>query len=139
LAEIVDGEYQKYSVSDGAYIRQKLFGKHPELLDLVSHFPMNKLQISHAVGTTNSKFTTDFIKPPPPKTSPQCCLVKTVKGFGLGSAGAGQNSTHQKKKLDADTIVQSCVIVSNSILRILIWKKFHLQTRCFQSGNAIHA
>jgi pyruvate dehydrogenase E1 component len=33
-------------------------------------------------------------------------LAKTVKGFGMGEAGEGQNITHQKKKLDDDDLKQ---------------------------------
>ena len=32
MNEVVDGEYQKYSVEAGAYIREHFFGKYPELL-----------------------------------------------------------------------------------------------------------
>src|SRR4029077_8020413 len=35
MGEVVDGEFQKYTVESGAYIRQHFFGKYPELLKLV--------------------------------------------------------------------------------------------------------
>src|SRR5690606_4470757 len=35
---------------------------------------------------------------------PTVILAKTVKGFGMGAAGEGQNITHQKKKLDEDDL-----------------------------------
>lgn len=105
LGEIVDGEYQKYSVSDGAYIRQKLFGKHPELLDLVSHLSDQQIADLPRGGHDKLKIYNGLHQATTTKDKPTVVLVKTVKGFGLGSAGAGQNSTHQKKKLDADTIV----------------------------------
>src|SRR5204863_1151053 len=37
LGQIVDGQYQKYAVEDGAYMRQHLFGSDPRLLELVRH------------------------------------------------------------------------------------------------------
>ncbi|MGL4554611.1 MAG: pyruvate dehydrogenase (acetyl-transferring), homodimeric type, partial [Gemmataceae bacterium] len=43
MMEVVDGEYQKYVVSDGAYFRQNFFGKYPELLELVKDIPDDKL------------------------------------------------------------------------------------------------
>src|SRR5690606_12435895 len=38
------------------------------------------------------------------KGRPTVILAKTVKGFGMGAAGEGQNITHQKKKLDEDDL-----------------------------------
>ncbi len=37
MHECVDGEYQAFRASDGAYIRKEFFGKYPELLKLVEH------------------------------------------------------------------------------------------------------
>ena len=34
------------------------------------------------------------------KGSPTVILAATIKGYGLGAAGEGQNITHQQKKLD---------------------------------------
>jgi pyruvate dehydrogenase E1 component len=104
LGEIVDGEYQKYSVSDGAYIREKLFGKHPELLDLVSHLSDEQIASLPRGGHDKLKIFNGLNKAVNVVGKPSVVLVKTVKGFGLGASGAGQNSTHQKKKLEADTI-----------------------------------
>lgn len=104
LGEIVDGEYQKYVVSDGAYIREKLFGKHPELLDLVSNLTDEQIAALPRGGHDKVKLFNGLNKAVNTKGKPTVVLVKTIKGFGLGSSGAGQNSTHQKKKLEADTI-----------------------------------
>ena len=38
LGELVDGQMQRYTVSDGAYIRQDVFGGSPELLDMVENY-----------------------------------------------------------------------------------------------------
>jgi pyruvate dehydrogenase E1 component len=104
LAEIVDGEYQKYIVTDGAYIRQKLFGKHPELLELVSHLSDEELFNLPRGGHDKIKLYNGLNKAVTTKGQPTVVLTKTVKGYGLGASGAGQNSTHQKKKLDDVTI-----------------------------------
>lgn len=104
LEEIVDGEYQKYVVSDGAYIRQKLFGKHPELLDLVSHLSDEQIASLPRGGHDKVKIYNGLHRAVTTEGRPTVVLTKTVKGFGLGASGAGQNSTHQKKKLDADTV-----------------------------------
>jgi pyruvate dehydrogenase E1 component len=104
LAEIVDGEYQKYSVSDGAYIREKLFGKHPELLELVAHLSDEQIAALPRGGHDKVKIYNGLRKATSVVGRPSVVLVKTVKGYGLGASGAGQNSTHQKKKLDGVTV-----------------------------------
>ena len=38
------------------------------------------------------------------KGGPTIILAKTVKGYGMGSAGEGQNTAHQQKKMDLDEI-----------------------------------
>src|SRR5579884_2029855 len=43
MNEVVDGEFQKYTVESGAYIRQHFFGKDPRLLKLVE--PLTDEQI----------------------------------------------------------------------------------------------
>ncbi|HQU47110.1 MAG TPA: pyruvate dehydrogenase (acetyl-transferring), homodimeric type, partial [Pirellulales bacterium] len=37
MGEVVDGEFQKYSVAPGSYMREHFFGRHPELLELAAH------------------------------------------------------------------------------------------------------
>ena len=34
MGEIVDGQYQKYTVSDGKYQRDHFFGVHPKLMEM---------------------------------------------------------------------------------------------------------
>src|SRR5688572_5305994 len=38
MEEVVDGEYQKYTVMPGSYVRENFFGKYPELLKLVENY-----------------------------------------------------------------------------------------------------
>ena len=38
MNEVSDGQYQKYTASDGAYIRKDFFGKYPELLKMVAGY-----------------------------------------------------------------------------------------------------
>ncbi len=44
LNETVDGQFQKYSVASGAYIRDEFFGKSPELRALVEHLSDKQLE-----------------------------------------------------------------------------------------------
>ena len=48
------------------------------------------------------------------KGRPTVILAKTVKGYGMGGAGEGQNITHQKKKLSADDISRVSRSLPNS-------------------------
>ena len=42
--DVPDGQYQKYAVSDGAYIRKDFFGKEPRLLEMVSQYSDEQLR-----------------------------------------------------------------------------------------------
>ena len=44
MGEVVDGEYQKYMVEPGAYVREHFFGKYPEVLRLVEHLSDDQLR-----------------------------------------------------------------------------------------------
>ena len=43
MNEVVDGQYQKYSVADGAYVREHFFNS-PKLLKLVEHLSNDEVQ-----------------------------------------------------------------------------------------------
>lgn len=104
LGSILDGQHQKFSVENGAYLRTNLFGA--ELDHLVSQMSNEELSQLSRGGHDRVKLHTAFHHAVNHKGQPTVILVKTVKGFGLGSSGAGQNSTHQKKKLDTKTILE---------------------------------
>ena len=44
MGEIVDGEYQKYAVESGAYVRKHFWGADPRLLDMVKHLSDEQLK-----------------------------------------------------------------------------------------------
>ena len=44
MNEVVDGQYQKYVVMPGSYIREHFFGDEPELTEMVSHLSDEKLK-----------------------------------------------------------------------------------------------
>lgn len=100
MEEAVDGDYQKYSVEPGSYIRRHFFGKYPELLDLVNH--MTDDQISKLIrgGHDPRKVYAAYKAAMDHKGQPTVILAKTIKGYGLGEAGEGRNVTHQQKKLN---------------------------------------
>jgi pyruvate dehydrogenase E1 component len=99
MGEIVDGQYQKYSVSDGAYIREHFFGGDPDLLELVDHFSDERLQKLRRGGHDPEKVYAAFKQAFDHHEAPTVILAKTVKGYGLGDAGEGRNVAHNTKKI----------------------------------------
>ena len=104
LGEIVDGQYQKYSVESGAYIREHLFGTDPRLQDLVRDLSDDQLQKLRLGGHDPAKVYAAFAAAVAHKGQPTVVLARTVKGYGLGEAGEGKNITHQQKKMNEDEL-----------------------------------
>ena len=105
MAEIVDGEYQRLSVSDGAYMREHFFGKYPELLDLVKHLSDDQLKKLRLGGHDPEKVYAAYKAATETKGVPTVVLARTIKGYGLGEAGEGKNPTHQQKKLNEEEVL----------------------------------
>jgi pyruvate dehydrogenase E1 component len=97
MGEVVDGEYQKYVVGDGAYIREHFFGKYPPLRELVKNMTDEQLENLKRGGHDPAKIYAAYKAAVENKGSPTVLLVQTVKGYGLGEAGEGMNSVHQIK------------------------------------------
>ncbi len=100
MNEVVDGQYQKYTVESGAYIRQHFFGVHPELLELVADLTDAKLRKLRRGGHDPEKIYAAYKAATEHRGQPTVILAKTIKGYGLGEAGEGRNVTHQQKKLN---------------------------------------
>lgn len=104
MGEVVDGQYQKYSVEKGSYIREHFFGVDPELLALVDHLSDEQLQKMRRGGHDPEKVYAAFKSAVEHRGAPTVILAKTIKGYGLGEAGEGRNVTHQQKKLNEDEL-----------------------------------
>lgn len=100
MEEVVDGEYQKYVVEPGSYVRRHFFGKYPELLKLVNHLSDDQLKHLMRGGHDPRKVYAAYKSAVEHRGSPTVILAKTVKGYGLGEAGEGRNPTHGQKKLN---------------------------------------
>jgi pyruvate dehydrogenase E1 component len=100
MGEVVDGQYQKYTVSDGAYIRNDFSGGHPQLLEMVATYSDEQLRKMRRGGHDPEKVYAAYKAAVEHRGSPTVILAKTVKGYGLGEAGEGKNITHQQKKLN---------------------------------------
>lgn len=102
MEEVVDGEYQNYKAKDGAYVRKHFFGKYPELLDMVSDMTDDDIWHLSRGGHDPRKIYAAYKRAVDQKDQPTVILAKTVKGYGLGEAGEGQNTTHQQKNMEVE-------------------------------------
>jgi pyruvate dehydrogenase E1 component len=106
MEETVDGQYQRYSVMPGDYIREDFFGVHPRLLEMVEHLSDEQLQKMRRGGHDPVKVHAAFQRAVNHKGSPVVILAKTIKGYGLGEAGEGRNISHQQKKLNEQELLE---------------------------------
>jgi pyruvate dehydrogenase E1 component len=104
MGEVVDGEYQKYSVEPGSYVRQHFFGAHPRLLEMVKHLSDEQLRKLRRGGHDPEKVYNAYKAAVEHKGSPTVILARTIKGYGLGEAGEGKNITHQQKKMNEEEL-----------------------------------
>ena len=104
MGEVVDGEYQKYTVEPGDYLRKNFFGAYPQLLDMVKHLSDDQLQKLRLGGHDPKKVYAAYQAAVEQQGSPTVILARTIKGYGLGEAGEGRNITHQQKKLNEDEV-----------------------------------
>jgi pyruvate dehydrogenase E1 component len=100
MGEVVDGQYQKYAVEDGAYMREHFFGTDPRLLDMVKHLSDDQLKKLRLGGHDPVKVYNAFKAAVETTGQPTVVLARTIKGYGLGEAGEGKNITHQQKKMN---------------------------------------
>ena len=104
MGEVVDGEYQKSVVEDGAYARKFFFEKYPEVAKLVENLSDEQLTKLRRGGHDPVKVYAAYHAAVNHKGQPTVILAKTVKGYGLGEAGEGKNITHSQKKLNEDEL-----------------------------------
>ena len=102
MGEVVDGQYQKYTVEGGSYIREHFFGVDEDLNEMVSDMTDEQLSKMRRGGHDPEKVFAAYNAAVNHKGSPTVILAKTVKGYGLGESGEGKNITHQQKKLNED-------------------------------------
>ncbi|MEO5897693.1 MAG: pyruvate dehydrogenase (acetyl-transferring), homodimeric type [Vicinamibacterales bacterium] len=100
MGEVVDGQYQKYAVESGAYLREHFFGTDPRLLDMVKHLSDDQLKRLRLGGHDPVKVYNAYKAATEHTGQPTVILARTIKGYGLGEAGEGKNITHQQKKMN---------------------------------------
>jgi pyruvate dehydrogenase E1 component len=100
MGEVVDGEYQRYVVEDGAYLRKHFWGTDPRLLEMVRHLSDEDLKKLRVGGHDPIKVYNAYRAAVQHTGQPTVILARTIKGYGLGEAGEGKNITHQQKKMN---------------------------------------
>ncbi|MDC0628107.1 pyruvate dehydrogenase (acetyl-transferring), homodimeric type [Pelagibacteraceae bacterium] len=105
MNECVDGEYQAFKAKGGAYVRDKFFGKYPQLKELVSSMTDKDVWKLNRGGHDPHKVYAAYHAAMQNKGSPTVIIAKTVKGYGMGKSGESINTTHQQKKLDEEDLL----------------------------------
>ena len=100
----VDGEFQKYTVESGAYIRDQFFGPDPRLRQMVEHLSDEELQRLPRGGHDYRKLYAAYKRAVEQEGMPTVILAKTIKGWTLGESIEARNATHQIKKLDVKAL-----------------------------------
>lgn len=105
MNETVDGEYQACKARGGAYTRKHFFGKTPETAAMVASMSDEDIARLNRGGHDPHKVYAAYQRAATLNNGrPTIILAKTVKGYGMGEAGEGQNITHQQKKMGEDAL-----------------------------------
>ena len=104
MEECVDGDYQAYKAHGGAYTREHFFGRYPELAAMVANMTDEDIWRLNRGGHDPIKVYAAYNEAVHHKGQPTVILAKTVKGYGMGIAGEGQNITHSQKKMGEEAL-----------------------------------
>ena len=104
MEECVDGEFQNFKAKGGAFTREAFFGKYPELKERVAAMSDQDIWRLNRGGHDPHKVYAAYAAATSHKGQPSIVLAKTVKGYGMGDAGEGQNITHQQKSMDIESL-----------------------------------
>lgn len=105
MMETIDGEYQNFRAKDGAYIREHFFAKYPELKELVADMTDEDIWRLRRGGHDIKKVYAAYQAAAQHTGQSTVILAKTIKGYGMGTAGEGQNITHQQKKMTHEQLL----------------------------------
>jgi pyruvate dehydrogenase E1 component len=103
--ETVDGEFQTFAATDGAFNREHFFSKYPELAKLAEHLSDDDIDRLRRGGHDPVKIFSAYWHAARHEGQPTVILAMTKKGYGMGTAGQGRMTTHQQKKLDAEQLM----------------------------------
>ncbi len=104
MTETLDGDYQRYAIESGDYIREHFFGPDPRLRKMVEHLADEDLPKLRRGGHDYRKLYAAYKVATGKTSAPTVILAKTVKGWTLGHGIASRNVTHQTKKMDEEEL-----------------------------------
>ncbi len=104
MMDTLDGDYQAFKANDGAFVRKNFFGRDPRTLEMVAKMTDKDIWNLRRGGHDAQKVYAAFHRANQAQGQPTVLLVKTVKGWGMGSAGEGKNTAHQAKKLSDEDL-----------------------------------
>jgi pyruvate dehydrogenase E1 component len=104
FARTVDGQFQTFSANDGTYNRERFFGQNPELAALVGAMTDDEIDRLHRGGHDLVKIHAAYAAAVAHRGAPVVILAKTMKGYGMGSAGQGRMTTHSQKQYGGDEL-----------------------------------
>ncbi len=105
MNEALDGDYQTYKSRNGAYVREHFFGTKPELRAMVADMSDDEIWALNRGGLDQRKVYAAYKAATETHGKPTVILAKTIKGYGMGTAGEGQNITHQQKKMNEEALL----------------------------------
>lgn len=103
MTECVDGDYQTFKSKDGAYVREFFFNT-PELKEMVRDYSDEDIWGLNRGGHDPAKVFAAYHKAVNHQGQPTVILAKTIKGYGMGSSGEAQNTSHQQKKMSLESL-----------------------------------
>ena len=106
MDEVLDGEYQMYSVSSGADQRAHWVKDNKELESIMTNLSDDELKAIKRGGFDHKKLYAAFDMASKSSGKPTVILVKTLKGYGLGEGSEGRNIAHQKKTMSDEERVE---------------------------------
>ncbi len=95
----VDGDYQTYKAESGGFVREHFFGQTAQTKEMVADLSDDEIWNLKRGGHDYRKVYAAYKAATEFKGKPTVVLVKTVKGYGLGTHFEARNATHQMKKL----------------------------------------
>jgi len=100
MGRVVDGQYQKYTVSSGEYVRENFFGATEHTRKLGEALTDEQIRTIKRGGHDPVKVYAAYDAATKTKGRPTVILAKTIKGYGMGEAGEGKNVAHNTKKMN---------------------------------------
>ncbi len=94
-----DGQFQTYSLSDGAFVREDFFGDDPRLRKIVAHLSDDDIRHLPRGGHDYRKIYAAYQAAMEHEGQPTVILAHTVKGWTLGTEFEGRMASHQMKKM----------------------------------------